>query len=83
MRKIKKTDSKILISENNQNKILETFISMKFDAECNETILDIVLYRFHEDYDILTKMTSKNRPMSSQIFKLNKKIKDRYGISDL
>ena len=40
--------------------MLETFISMKFDAECNETTPDIVLYRFHEDYELLTKTTSKS-----------------------
>ena len=27
---------------------------MKFDAECNEIIAEIVLYRFHEDYESLT-----------------------------
>ena len=37
MREIKKTDSEIVIFENNQNQVLETFISMKFDAENNET----------------------------------------------
>ena len=49
MREIKKTDFKIAISENTQNKMMETFISMKFDAECNETTPEIALYRFHED----------------------------------
>ena len=47
MRKIKKTDYKVVISENNQNQVLETFISMKFDAECNETTPAISLHRFH------------------------------------
>jgi hypothetical protein len=37
MRKIQKTDYEIVISENNQNRVLETFISIKFDAENNET----------------------------------------------
>ena len=45
---------------------------MKFDAECNETSPEIVLYRFHEDYESLTEMTSKSRPVASQIFKLEK-----------
>ena len=55
MRKIKKTDSKIVISENTQNKILETFISMKFDTECNETTPAIIFNLFHDYYKILTK----------------------------
>ena len=59
MRKIKKTGSEIVIFENNQNQVLETFISMKFDAECNETAPAIAFPRFHEDSEIFTKMTSK------------------------
>ena len=47
MRKIKKTDYKVVISENNQNQLLETFISMKFNAECNETTPAISFHRFH------------------------------------
>ena len=31
------TDYEIVISGNNQNIVLETFISIKFDAEFNET----------------------------------------------
>ena len=38
----------------NQNPILETFISIKFDAECNETGHAIVFDRFHEDVYIAT-----------------------------
>ena len=49
MREIKKTDSRVVISGNNQNQVLETFISMKFDAECNETTPAISFDRFHED----------------------------------
>ena len=49
MRQIKKTVSKNVISDKNQNPILETFISMKYDTECNETTPAIVFYRFHED----------------------------------
>ena len=59
MRNIKKTDSEIVIFENNQNQILETFISMKFDAECNETNHAIMFHRCHDYSEILTKMTSK------------------------
>ena len=70
MREIKKTDSRIVISLNNQNKVPETFISMKFDAECNETTPEIVLHRFHEEYENLTKMTSESRPITSQSLKL-------------
>ena len=36
MGEIKKTDYKIVISENTKKNVLETFISMKFDIECNE-----------------------------------------------
>ena len=59
MREVKKTDSRILISENTQNKVLETFISMKSDAECDEITPEIILYRFDEHYEIPTEMTSK------------------------
>ena len=62
MRQIKKTASNIVISEIHQNKILETFISMKSDAECNETAPAISFGRLHEDSEILTKMTQKGRP---------------------
>ena len=82
MREIKKTDSKIVISENHQNKVLETLIFMKFDAGCNETNPEIVEYRFHEDYEILTKMTSKSRPVTSKMLKFEKN-NDRYGIRPL
>ena len=58
MRKIKKTDCEIVIFENNQNQVLETFISMKFDAECNKTTPVIELYRCHEDSKILRNYDS-------------------------
>ena len=72
MREIKKTDSRIVISENNQNQDLEMFISMKFDAECNEITPEITFHKFHEDSEILTKMKSKVGRMSSEILKLEK-----------
>ena len=53
------TDSTIAIWENQRNQVLETFISMNSDAECNETTLAIVFRRFHEDSEINTKMTPK------------------------
>ena len=56
MRKLKKTVSKVAISGNNQNKVLEAFIFMKSDAEYNETTPEIILYRFDEYDEILTKM---------------------------
>ena len=62
MRKIKKTDYEIMISENNQNQFLETFISIKFDAECNETAPAIEFPRFHGDFEIYTKKASKKWP---------------------
>ena len=55
MRKINKTDFKIVITENNQNQDLETCISMKFDTECNETTPTIASDRFHEDSKIFAK----------------------------
>ena len=57
MRKIEKTDSEIVISVNNQNKVLEMYISMKFDADCNATTLTISCYRFHEHCEMVTAKT--------------------------
>ena len=82
MTQIKKNDSKILISENNQNKVLETFISMEFDAECNETTPDIVLYRCHEDYELITKKDIKKSARGIPNSQIRKK-RHRYGIRDL
>ena len=82
MREIQKTGSKLLILENNQNQNLETLISRKFDAECNETTPAISIDRFHKDSKMFAKMSSKNsleHPKSSSL----KRNKDRYGISDL
>ena len=73
MRKIKKTDYEIMISENNQNQVLETFISIKFDAECNETTPAILFLRFHEDFSIYTKKASKGWPRRTQIVEIEKK----------
>ena len=43
---------------------------MKFDAEYNETTPAIVFNRFHEKYEIVTKMTSTvcGNPMISQTY---------------
>ena len=82
MRQISKTDSEIVIFENMQNKVLDTFISIKSNAECNETAPAISIDRFHEDSEIFSKMTSNKyveHPKSSSL----KRNKDRYGISDL
>ena len=68
-----KTDYKIVISENNQNKVLETFISIKFDTECNETIPDIVLYGFHKDYELLTKKNVKQSARGIQNSQIRRK----------
>ena len=65
---------KIMISENKQNQILETFISMKIDAECDENAPAIAFDRFRKDLNIFKQNTK------SWIYK---RIKDRYGISDL
>ena len=55
-----------VISENNQNQDLETFISMKSDAECNEITPAISFDRFHKDFEMFAKMMSKVGPVSSQ-----------------
>ena len=39
MREIKKTDYMIVISDNDQNQVLEACASMKFDVKCNKTTL--------------------------------------------
>ena len=51
----------MVIFENNLNTFLGTFISIKFDAKCNETTPVIVLYRFHEDLNILRKNRSEKQ----------------------
>ena len=48
MRRIQKTDSKIMISEHHQNKVLDTCIYIKSDTECNETAPAISFDLFHE-----------------------------------
>ena len=48
-----------MISEHRKNKVLDTFISIKPNAECNETAPAVSFARFHEDYENLTKPTSK------------------------
>ena len=56
----------------NQNPILETFISIKFDVISNETAHTILFDRFHDDYNIATKMipnmTHKMIPAGSDTF---------------
>ena len=71
--KNKKTDSKIVISENTQIQVLETFISMKFDTECNEITPAIIFLRFNDYYKMLTQMTSKSWSGPTQIDKIEKK----------
>ena len=73
MREIKKTDSKVVISGNNQNQVLETFIYMKFDAECNKTTPVIESYRFHEDSEMFTKNDVRKVRRRTQIVKSKKK----------
>ena len=46
-----------MISENNQNQNLETFIAIKIDAENNETTLAISFDWIHEDVTIFAKIT--------------------------
>ena len=61
-------------SDKNQNQILETFISMKKDAEYNETTPASVFYRCHEDAEILTKMTPNSNQNGFEI-NINRRIK--------
>ena len=52
---------------------METFISMKSDAECNETTPAISFDRFKENYEILTTHDIKSLSVSTQIVELKKK----------
>ena len=73
MREIQKTGSRIVISENTQNEVLETFIYIKMDAECNETTPAISFPRFHEDSEMFTKKDVKSWSGRTQIVELEKK----------
>ena len=55
-----------MISENNQNQILETFISMKMDAEYNETTPAISFDRLHVDFDIVSKSHQNSNQKASR-----------------
>ena len=48
MRRIQKTDFKNVISEHHQNTVLDAFIYIKSDTECNETAPAISFDLFHE-----------------------------------
>ena len=48
-----------MISENNQNQNLETFIAIKIDAENNEINLAISFDLIHEDASMFLTMTQK------------------------
>ena len=82
MREIQKTDSEIVISENTQNNVLETFTYIKSNAECNETVPTISFARFHEDSENLTKPMSEVA-VDKVKFASWKRNKDRNGINDL
>ena len=73
MREFKITESRVVISGNNQNQVLETFNNMKVDVECNKTTPVIESYRLHGYYEILRKMTSNKVPRRTQIVELEKK----------
>ena len=49
-----------MIRKNNQNQFLETLISMRTDAECNETAPATSFNRLHEDSEHITEMTSNS-----------------------
>ena len=46
---------------------METFIYMKFNAECNETTPEIALYLFHEDYEISQNDVKKSARVISNL----------------
>ena len=73
MREIQKTGSRIVISENTQNEVLETRIYIKMDAESNETAPAILFIRFHKDSEMFTKNIIKKVSISTQIVELEKK----------
>ena len=52
IKQIKKTGSEHRVCENNPNQILEPFISMKFDAECNATTPGMSVNQFYNDLTI-------------------------------
>ena len=70
MREMKKPDSK----NRNLNQVLETFISMKSETECNETAFAISFDRFHEVFMIFKKMTS-NYNQNCFEFNINRRIR--------
>ena len=65
-----------MISENNLNQMLETFISIKIDAEYNETTPMMSFDRFHKDFTICLKNKAKHltkkASRSTQIVELEK-----------
>ena len=73
MRKIQKTGSEIVISENDQNRVMEMLICMKFDAECNETTPAILFLRVHDDSEMVTKKGVKKWSRETEIVELEKK----------
>ena len=59
-----------MISENTQDEILETFRSMKIDAECNENVPARSIGRFHNDLSFLLKISSNVVSVVSEIIEL-------------
>ena len=56
------------------NQVLDIFICIKFDTECNETTPVIPFNRFHVDFDLLKKIIQnykhvahRNNPMPTRI----------------
>ena len=47
-----------MIYENDKTQMMETFISMKMDAEYNETTLSISFDRVYEEFDIFSESQS-------------------------
>ena len=62
----------IVIIENEQNQVLEMFISIKFDVESNEITPAIVLKRWHEEYEMSTENNIKKVYRATQIVELEK-----------
>ena len=55
-----------------QNELLETFICIRIDAECDENALAISFGRMHDDFHISARMTSNVVSVALEIVELEK-----------
>ena len=73
------------MSDNHLNQIMETVLSMRIDAECNEINPTITFNTFYEDYTILiqTKRQVMNkRPPEHYQMLTDFRSDERFGIID-